>query len=98
MVGSSHLQLRKKYCSVKFQDGPLGHNLRQIPVEDSWIIILQNDSKYLLSINKQMPHEILFSLLDKIQNKKDEQTRIERKEIWKKVKGIGWVILIVIYT
>ena len=45
-----------------------------------------------------MPHEILFSLLDKIQNKKDEQTRIERKEVWKKVKGIGWVILIVIYT
>ena len=29
-----------------------------------------------------MPHEILFSLLDDIQNtKKDEHTRIKRKEI-----------------
>ena len=34
-----------------------------------------------------MPHEILFSLLDDIQNtKKDKHTRIKRKEIWKKSK------------
>ena len=27
-------------------------------------------------------------------HKKDENTRIERKQIWKKVREIGWVILI----
>ena len=44
-----------------------------------------------------MLHEILFRLLqlfDEIQNtNKDENTRMERKEIWKKkVREIGWVI------
>ena len=43
-----------------------------------------------------MPHEILFSLLEEMQTQKNEQTKIERKEIWKKVREIGWVILIFI--
>ena len=58
-----------------------------IPMEDSWIITWQNNSKFLLLNDKQMPHEILLSLLDEIQNtKNDEHTRIERKEIWNKSK------------
>ena len=66
MIGSSHSQLRKKKsCSVKFQGGLLDHNPRKILVENSWIIILQNNSKSLFSNDKQMPHEILFSLLQK---------------------------------
>ena len=32
-----------------------------------------------------MPHEILFSL--NIKYKKDEHTRIERNDIWKRSKG-----------
>ena len=37
--------------------------------------------------DKQMPHEILFSLLDDItKHNKDEHMRIERKEIWNKSK------------
>ena len=56
--------------------------LQKKPVEDSYIIILQNNSKYLLLKDKKMPHEILFNLLDKIKNiKKDKHTKIERKEI-----------------
>ena len=27
-------------------------------------------------------------------HKKDKQARIERKEIWKKVREIGWIVLI----
>ena len=62
MIGSSHSQLCKKNnCSVKLQGGPLDHN----PVENSWIIILRNNSKCLLLNDKQMLHEILFSLLQK---------------------------------
>ena len=96
----SHSQLCKKNsCSVKLQGGPLDHNPRKIPVENSWKIILHKTSKCLLLNAKQMPHEILFSLLDEIQNtKKDENTRIERMEVWKKVRGIGWVVLTFIHT
>ena len=80
MNGSSHSQLCKKNsCSIKLQGGPLNHNPRKVPMEDSWIIILQNSSKYLLLNNKQMPHEIPFSLLDEIQNTKKMNTR-ESKE------------------
>ena len=69
MIGSSHSQLCKKNsCSVKLQGGSLDHNPRKIPVEDSWIIISQNNSKCLLLNDKEMPYEILFSLLDEIQN------------------------------
>ena len=64
MIGSSHSQLCKKNsCSVKLQGGPLDYNPRKIPVENSWIIILQNNSKCLLLNDEQVPHEILFSLL-----------------------------------
>ena len=88
MIESNHPQLCKKTsCSVKLQGGPLDHNPSKISVDNSWIIILQNNSKCLLLNNKQMPHEILFSLLDEIQNIiKDEHTKIERKEIWNKGK------------
>ena len=85
MIGSSHFHLWKKNgCSVKLQGGPLYHNLRKIPVENNWIIVLQNNSKCLLLNDKQMPHKILFSLLVvrwNTKHKKDENTRIERKEI-----------------
>ena len=98
MIGSSHSQLRKKNnCSVKLQGGPLDHNPRKIPVENSWIIILQNNSKCLLLNDKQMPHEILFSLLDEIQNRRKMNTREskERKFVTK-VREIRRVVLIFI--
>ena len=56
------------------------------------MIILQNNSTCLLLNEKQMPHEILFSLLDEIQNAKKMNMRIERKE--KKERAIGRVVLI----
>ena len=89
MIESSHSQLcEKKSCFVKLQGGPLDHNPRKMPLANSWIMILQNNSKCVLLNDKQMPHEILFSLLDEIQKnkKEDENTRIERKEIWIKSK------------
>ena len=53
MTRSSHSQLCKKNsCSVKLQGGTLDHNPRKIPVENSWIIILQNNSKCLLLNDK----------------------------------------------
>ena len=81
MIGSSHSQLCKKNsCSVKLQGGPLDHNPRKIPVENSWIIILQNNSKCLVLNDKQMPHEILFwDVVDETQNTKKMNTR-ESKE------------------
>ena len=59
------------------------------------MIILQSNSKCLLLNDKQMPHEILFSLLDEIQNsiKMNTQESKERK-FEQKVKEIGYVILI----
>ena len=77
-----HSCARKNSCSVKLQGGPLNHNPRKIPVKNSWIIILQNNSKCLLLNDKQVPHEILFNLLqlfDEIQNTKKVKTR-ESKE------------------
>ena len=66
MMGSSYSQLRKKSrCSVKLRGGPLDHSPRKIPVEYSWIIVLQNNSKCRLLNDKQMPHEILLSLQTK---------------------------------
>ena len=83
MIRGSHSQLwKKKSCSVKLQGRPLDHNPWKIPMEDSWviwIIILQSNSKCLLLNDKQMPHEIMFSLLDEIQNIKKMKTR-ESKE------------------
>ena len=77
MIGSSHSQLsKKKSCSVKLQGAALDHNSRKITVEDSWIIILQNNPKCLLLNDKQMPHEILFSLLDKILNTKNTDSSV----------------------
>ena len=64
MIRSSHSQLCNKN-SVKLQGGRLDHNHRKIPVENTWIIILQNNSKCLLLNDKQMAHKILFSLLMK---------------------------------
>ena len=86
MIGSSYLQLCKKNsCSVKLQGRLLDHNPTKIPVEDSWIISLQNNSKCLLLNDKQMPHEILLSWQN-TKHKKDEHTRVKRKEIRKKSK------------
>ena len=97
MIWSRHSHLCKKNSfSVKLQSGPLDHNSRKIPVENSWII-LQNYSKCLLLNDKQMPHEILFNLLDKIYHTKKINTpESKKKEIWKKVKEIGWAVLIFI--
>ena len=92
MIGSSHSQLCKKNsCSVKLQGRPLDHNPRKIPVENSWIIILQNNSTCPLLNDKQMPHEILFSLLlDEIQNTKKMKTRESKeRKFEKKVREIG---------
>ena len=50
------------------------------------MIILQNDSKCLLLNDKQMPHEVLFSLLDEIQNTKKVNTRESKKRKFKKKK------------
>ena len=95
MIGSSHSQPCKKHsCSVKLQGGPLDNNPTKIPVEDSGIIILQNISRCLLLNDKQIPYEILFNWRN-TKHKKDEGTRIERKEIRKKVRE-GWVVLIFI--
>ena len=88
MIGSSLSKLRKENsCSVKLQGGPPDHNPGEIPVEDGWIIILRNNSKWLLSNDKQMPHEIMFTLLDEIQNTKKMNTRgLKEKGIWKRSK------------
>ena len=96
MIGSSHAQLYKKNsCSVKLQGGHLDHNPRQIPVKDSWIIILQNNSKYLLLNDKQMPHEILFSLLGEIQSTiKINTGESKERKFETKVREIGRVVLI----
>ena len=95
MTGRSHAKLCKKNSSsVKLQGGPLDHNPRKISVENGWIIILQNNSKCLLLNDKQIPHEIMFSLSDKIQNTIKMNTRESKK--WKfetKVREIGRVVL-----
>ena len=98
MIGSSHLQLCKKNsCSVKLQGRLLDHNPTKIIVDDSWIIILQNNSKCLLLNDKQMPHEILFSLLEEIQTQKKWTDENRKKgNLKKKVREIGWVMLIFI--
>ena len=98
MIGSSHSQLCKKNsCSVKLQGGPLDHNPGKIPVENSWTTVLQNNSKCLLLNDKQISHEILFSLLDEIQNTKKMKTRESKeRKFEKKVREIGWVVLIFI--
>ena len=98
MIGSSHSQLCKKTsCSVKFQCGPLDHNPRKIPLENRWIIILQNNSKCLLLNDKQKPNEILFNLLEEVQNTKKMKTRDSKKRKFSnKVREIGWVVLIFI--
>ena len=82
---------------MKLQGGPLTHNPRKIPVEESWIIILQNNSKCMLLNDKQMPHEILFSLLHKLQNTKKMNTwELKERKFEKEVRAIGWVVLIFI--
>ena len=89
--------LKKNSCSVKLQDGPLNHNPTKIPVEDSWIIVLQNNSKWLLYNDKQMPDEILFIFLDEIQNTKNINKReLKEKKFEKEVRAIGWIVLIFI--
>ena len=52
----------------------------------------------MLLNDKQIPHEILFGLLDetKKQNQKYEHTGIERKEILKKARGTGYIVLMFI--
>ena len=98
VIGSSHSQLCKKNsCPVKLQGGPLDHNPRKIPVENNWIIILQNNSKCLLLNDKQMPHVMLFSLLEEIQNTKKTKTWEPKERKFEiKVREIGWVVLIFI--
>ena len=57
--------------------------------------MLQNSSKCLFLNDKQMALEILFSLLEEIQNTKKMNTLSERK-FKKKVREIGGVVLIFI--
>ena len=99
IIGSSQSQLCKNNsCSVKLQGGPLDHNPRKIHVEDSWIIILRNNSKCLLLNDKQVSHDILFNLLEEIQNTKKRNTsESKERKFEKKVREIGWVILIFMY-
>ena len=65
----------EKRCSVKFQGGPLDHNPRKTPLEDSWLIILQDNSKCLLLTGKQIPQEMLFRLFDETQNTRESKER-----------------------
>ena len=87
MIGRSHSQLCNKHtCSIKLQGGPLDHNPWKIPIENSWIIILQNNSKCMLLNDKQMPHEKLFSLWYEIKNTKKTKTRELNERKFKKSK------------
>ena len=87
MIGTSYSQLCKKNgCSIKFQGGPLDHNPRKTLVENSWIMISQDNSKCLLLNDKQMPHEILFSLLDEMQNTKKMKTHESKEKEFQKKK------------
>ena len=86
MIGSSHAQLCKKNsCSVKLQGGPLDHNPSKIPVEDSWMIILQKNPKCLYSIWNAKQDNVQFVRRNTKHNK-NEHTKIEGKEIWNKSK------------
>ena len=87
MIGSSHPQLRKKNrCFVKLQGEPLNHNARKIPVEDSWIIILQNNSKCLLLNDKQTnaTQDTVQFVRRNTKHEKDEHTKFEWIEIWER--------------
>ena len=96
MIESSHAKLyKKRSCSVKLQGGPLEHNPRKIPLENSWTIILQNNSKWLLLNDKQMLHQILFTLLGEIQRTiKMSIRRSKERKFETKIEGIGRVIYI----
>ena len=99
MIGSSHAQLSKKNsCSVKLQGGPLDYNPRLISVKDSWIIILQNNSKYLLLNYKQMPHRDTVQLVRRNTKHTIKMNTRESKErkFETKVREIGRVVLIFI--
>ena len=98
MIRRSHSKLRKKNsCSVKLWGGRRDHDPRKIPVEERWIIVLQNNSKCLLLNGKQIPYQIQFSLLDEIQNtKKMNAGKSKEKRIENKVRETGWVVLIFI--
>ena len=89
MIASSQSQLRKKNnCSVKLQGGLLDHNPREVLVENSCKCVLLNDKK-------QVPHKILFILLDNRQNKKIWKHGNRKKQnLGKKIREIGWVALI----
>ena len=97
LVALINWKQQKNSRSVKLQGGLLDNNPRKIHVEDSLIIILQDNSKFLLLNDKQMPHERQLSLLDEIQNRKkmDKQESKERK-FEKKIRELGWVVLIFI--
>ena len=70
-------------------------NSRKMPVEDSWMIILQNNFKcLLLNDNKQMSHEIQFNLIDEIQKTRKLNIRESEKSKEKIVTEIGWVVLV----
>ena len=69
-------------------------NSRKMPVEDRWMIILQNNSKCLLLNDKQMSHEIQFNLIDEIQNTRKLNIRESEKSKEKIVTLIGWVVLV----
>ena len=74
---------------------PLDHNPRKIPVDDTLIIVLQINIKFLLLNDTQMPHKILSSLLDKIQNTKKLNTRESKERTFeKKVRELVVLILI----
>ena len=66
-------------------------------MEYNSILILQNNSKWLLLNDRQIQHEILSSLFDEIQNaikmntRKWKETKFETK-----VREIGRVVLIFI--
>ena len=85
MIGRSHSQLcSENTCSIKLQGGPL--DPWKIHVENSWIIILQNNPKCMILNDKQMPHEKPFSLWYEIKNTKKTKTRELNERKFKKSK------------
>ena len=84
-------------CTYYLNDGTSDYNPRKIHM-DSWVIILQNKSKYLLLNDRQIPHQKLFSLLDEIQDIKKMNTReLKERKLEKKVRELRWVVLIFIW-
>ena len=74
---------------VKLQGGAVNHNPRKIPMEDSSIIILENNSKCLLLTDKQMPHENCSDCQTKYKTKRMNTRESKERKFETKVRKIG---------